>query len=682
MVPGKLPSPTCDRGQSKSYGIFNHRSPSSHRGHVNQGRPSAGPTPLSRRFSPRLGRGDGGHAGPVESSAPHQGVNTASGQPTLLQQVRGKKPRVAEKDGGAQLVPTETLLRTTPCGQGLRARTVEILDTAYGLKVSEENLDKLCYKRYVQRAQEIMQREASEPGFNKNEVGGNPFSSKKANEPAGRVAAKIPKGKEPVTSQYHVLESADVPAAHINLIIVSDDDDEEEEEAANKVAAETNNSSVNIVDPRVVAAVAIAPVPPAATSAPAPITPVAGAPMAFATDSATPATYGHGHGADGVCARGIKRPHAHDAIFAPAPGAGAPVGFAPALATPAASDHGNMGRMAEELQDIEAVSASMAQAIYRRSVSARSNLPRWGCHGLRTPKTRSAPAHCSLPMKRNTTGPAPAYAGSSSRAPVASGSSFRAPAAKITSSTPGSTFRALSANISSSAPGSSSHAPPAKITSSIPGSSSRAPPAKIISSSSGSSFRALPANISSSAPGSSSRAPTAKITSSTPGSTFCALPANISSFAPGSSSLAPPAKITSSAPGSSSRAPPAKIISSAPGSSFHALPANISSSAPPANISSSAPGSSSRALPVNISSSAPGSSLCALPVDISSSAPPANISSSAPGSSSRAPPANVSSSAPGMAMPEQGNGIRGFVRLFGVDIALVRLFGVDIAPRE
>ncbi|KAM3293480.1 hypothetical protein ACQJBY_036811 [Aegilops geniculata] len=411
-----------------------------------------------------------------------------------------------------------------------------------------------------------MQREASEPGFNKNEVGGNPFSSKKANEPAGRVAAKIPKGKEPVTPQYHVLESADVPAAHINLIIVSDDDDEEEEEEANKVAAETNNSSVNIVDPRAVAALAIAPVPPAATSAPAPITPAAGAPMAFATDSATPATYGHGNGAAGVCARGIKRPHAHNAIFAPAPGAGAPVAFVPALATPAASDHGNMGRMAEELQDIEAVSASMARTrtIYRRSVSARSNLPRWGCQGLRTHKTRSAPAHCGLLMKRNTTGPAPAYAGSSSRAPVASGSSFRAPAAKITSSTPGSTFRALSANISSSAPGSSSHAPPAKITSSIPGSSSRAPPAKIISSSSGSSFRALPANI-------------------------------------------------------------------------------------------------------------------------SSSAPPANISSSAPGSSSRAPPANVSSSAPGMAMPEQGNGTHGFVRLFGVDIALVRLFGVDIvdiAPRE
>ncbi|KAM3293479.1 hypothetical protein ACQJBY_036811 [Aegilops geniculata] len=566
MVPGKLPSPTRGRGQSKSYGIFNHRSPSSHRGHVNQGRPSAGPTPLSRHFSPRLRRGDGGHAGPVESSAPLQGVNTASGQPTLLQQERGKKPRVAEKEGRAQLVPTETLFRTTPCGQGLRARTVEILDTAYGLKVSEENLDKSYYKSYVQRAQEIMQREASEPGFNKNEVGGNPFSSKKANEPAGRVAAKIPKGKEPVTPQYHVLESADVPAAHINLIIVSDDDDEEEEEEANKVAAETNNSSVNIVDPRAVAALAIAPVPPAATSAPAPITPAAGAPMAFATDSATPATYGHGNGAAGVCARGIKRPHAHNAIFAPAPGAGAPVAFVPALATPAASDHGNMGRMAEELQDIEAVSASMARTrtIYRRSVSARSNLPRWGCQGLRTHKTRSAPAHCGLLMKRNTTGPAPAYAGSSSRAPVASGSSFRAPAAKITSSTPGSTFRALSANISSSAPGSSSHAPPAKITSSIPGSSSRAPPAKIISSSSGSSFRALPANI-------------------------------------------------------------------------------------------------------------------------SSSAPPANISSSAPGSSSRAPPANVSSSAPGMAMPEQGNGTHGFVRLFGVDIALVRLFGVDIvdiAPRE
>ncbi|XP_037429685.1 mucin-5AC-like [Triticum dicoccoides] len=558
MVPGKLPSPTCDRGQSKSYGIFNHRSPSSHRGHVNQGRPSVGPTPLSRRFSPRLRRGDDGHAGPMESSASLQGVNTAAGQLTLPQQERGKKPRVAEKEGGGQLVPTETLFRTTPCSQGLRARTVEILDRAYGLKVSDENLDELCYNRYVQRAQEIMCREASEPGFPL--VGGNPFSSKKANEPAvsgQRVAAKIPKGKEPVT--HYVLESAEVPAPHINLIIVSDDDEEEEEEEeeeANKVAAETNKSSVNIVDPRAAAAVAIAPVLPAATSAPSPITPAAGMPMAFATDSATRATYGHGNGAAGVCARGIKRPHAHDATFAPAPGAGAPVAFAPALATPAASDHGNMGRMAQELQDIEAVSASMArtQTIYRRSVSARSNLPRWGCQSLRTPTTRSAPAHCGLLMKRNTTGPAPAYAGSSYRAPAA--------------------------NISSSAPGSSSRAPPAKITSFAPGSS----------------FRALPANINSSAP-----------------------PANISNSAPGSSSRAPHAKITSSALGSSSRAPPAKISSSAPGSSFRALPANISSSAP-------------------------SSSSCASPV-------------------------NISSSAPGMATPEQGNGNRGFIRLFGVNIA-------------
>ncbi|KAM3311827.1 hypothetical protein ACQJBY_032058 [Aegilops geniculata] len=673
MVPGKLPSPTRDRGQSKSYGIFNHGSASSHRGHVNQGRPPAGPTPLSRRFSPRLRRGDGGHAGPVESSAPLQGVNTASGQPTLLQQERGKKPRVAEKEGGGQLVPTETLFRTTPCSQGLRARTVEILDTAYGLKVSEENLDELCYKRYVKRAQEIMCREASEPGFRL--VGENPFSSKKANEPAvsgQRVAAKIPKGKdskEPVTPQYHVLESADVPAAHINLIIVSDDDDEEEEEA-NKVAAETNNSSVNIVDPRAVAAVAIAPVPPAATFAPAPVTPAAGAPMAFATDSATPATYGHGDGAAGVCARGIKRPHAHDAIFAPAPGAGAPVAFAPALATLAASDHGNMGRMAEELQDIEAVSASMARTrtIYRRSVSARSNLPRWGCQGLRTHKTREAPAHCGLLMKRNTTGPAPAYAdssyrappanisssapGSSSRAPAANitsfapGSSSRAPPAKITSFAPGFSFRALPANISSFAQGSSSRAAPAKITSFPLGFSSCAPPAKIISSTLGSSFHALPANITSSGP-------LANISSSSPGSSFRALPANISSSAPptninnsapGSSSRAPPAKITSSAPDSSSRAPPAKITSSALGSSFHALPANINSSAPPANISNSAPGSSSRA-------------------------PPAKITSSAPGSSSRASPANISNSAPGMATPEQGNGNRGFIRLFGVNIA-------------
>ncbi|XP_044980510.1 mucin-1-like [Hordeum vulgare subsp. vulgare] len=416
----------------------------------------------------------------MNSSMPLQDSDTADNRQPFPHQERGMDLGVAEKEAEDHLFATKTLLRTRSGSQGLkngattdRARTMEILDREFALRVQEKDLDKRRYAKYVSDAQKIMRQEANELA-----VSGQ------------RITANIPKGKEPVTPPYHVLESTDVPKTHTVLVVLSDDD-EEEEEMANKLASNTNNSSVNIVDPRAAATMAIVAAPSAATSAPPPHTPASGAPTALAPDSAAPATYGHGNGVAGACARGIKRPHPPDAIFAPSPDAVAPMAFATALATPAAYDHGNMRRMEEELQDKEVVSASLARTMHHSSMSAWLDRPGWPNYTKRPRKPRSAPRHRGLRMNHNTAGPAPAYAGSSSRAPPA--------------------------NISNSAPGSSSRAPPADICNSIPGSSSRLPPANISSSAPGSSSSATPSNVSSSAPGSSSSATPANVSSSAPG---------------------------------------------------------------------------------------------------------------------------------------------------------------------